>query len=783
MNGQYPPPPSRGQDGISPISAGSEWSGVNNYGSAGTRSESPYTAYDDTNPISPMSDGHQPRMNNGFGPPPPEPQQRRPSENGSRTSSRAPSLAPSRSSDGTISDVQSRKYRRMEAELAQHYTILRTYLRGGNAHPPRANKARDKLLRLSPIQFHELSTDVYDELQRRQALGPPNGRPPPRDRVPPFLQPRPDFHEKRNQARQKLSSLQTPRFKDLSTDVFCELERRFPQFARPETRPPSRGGPRGPNGFPARKHSANPSMSSQASGLGPRYGSGDDYGRPMQRQFQQSTFTPNKSTMVEDEDELVGVDPGYERSSDAFGLESALTSPRSNRDTSATSQSIGSKTGHYQIASLEAEMNDLKEQLALKDEQLSQAQSSSSAEQRELQEDLERRLSKADELNKSMKNELDRIQQSQASIERTLRSEIEDLKRAQKENSTGPEVQRENEEMKRQLQQQHDIIEDVRKQATIYLDEMRSMAEHGGGDLAAEERLQADVARLQNEADDWKAKYIRARTLMRGMRASSMGQTFANTNVQQNARDGGLYENNGLVKDVHITSFQVAIDELLRVARNDCMAVLDQMKTVVLAVRSITTDIEAATPSLKDEDATKKRAKLKSKVSATANNLITASKNYAQAQGLSPVSLLDAAASHLTASIVDLVRNVKIRPTTNGDADDEANETMEPVQTNGYFNVAETLRRRSEVDSIYSAISTPTDANGFRPVSRKSHSRSNSGYVNGRGRAASRTGLGIKNDTGLGPEDAALEDLKVSTWPVSSVSNTDSEIDLCRRPI
>ena len=650
----------------------------------------------------------------------------------------------------------------MEAELAQHYGILRTYLRGGNAHPPRPNKARDKLLRLSPIQFHELSTDVYDELQRRQALAPTNGRPPPRDRVPPFLQPRPDFHEKRNQARQKLSSLQTPRFRDLSTDVFCELERRFPQFARPETRPPSRGAPRSANGFPPRNHSANPSMSSQASGLGPRYGSGaDDYGRPMQRQFQQSTFTPNKSTMVEDEDEFADGPGNYQRSSDAFGLESSLTSPRSNRDTSATSQSINSKTGQYQIASLEAEIGELREQLNVKDDQLEQLHANGSAEQQEVQQDLERKLQAAETQNKRMRDELERAQQDHAATQRDLRSEIGNLKLAQETSQAGPEVQCENNELRIQLAQQDAMIEDVRSQARVYLDEMRAMASNGGGDSAAEERLQADVARLQQESDNWRSKYVRARTLMRGMRASSMGPAFGNTDIAQHARDVALYEDSGLIKDLHITGFQVAIDELLRVARANATGVLDQMKTVVIAVRSITVDIDSATPLLKDEETVKMRNKLKSKVSATANNLITASRNYAQSQGMSPVSLLDAAASHLTASVIDLVRAVKIRPTTPGDEDDRENETMEPVQPNGYFNLAESLRRRSAVDSVYSAISTPDAANGgFRP-GFQTHRRSNSGYANGH-RTTSRNGLGIKHTTGLDEEEAALQDLQVS---------------------
>ncbi|KAJ1504430.1 hypothetical protein HMI56_001634, partial [Coelomomyces lativittatus] len=76
--------------------------------------------------------------------------------------------------------------------------------------------ARDKLTRLSPAQFQELSTDVYDEMQRRMNNGAP------------FLPVQDELHPKRNQARQKLATLSKSRFTELVVDVFVELESRFP---------------------------------------------------------------------------------------------------------------------------------------------------------------------------------------------------------------------------------------------------------------------------------------------------------------------------------------------------------------------------------------------------------------------------------------------------------------------------------------------------------------------------------------------------------------------------
>ncbi|KAG1049916.1 hypothetical protein G6F43_007780 [Rhizopus delemar] len=77
--------------------------------------------------------------------------------------------------------------------------------------------ARQKLSRLNNLQFHELATDVYDELMRRTAEGHRS-----------FLPVREDFHPRRNQARQKLATLISSKFRDLSSDVYHELKRRYP---------------------------------------------------------------------------------------------------------------------------------------------------------------------------------------------------------------------------------------------------------------------------------------------------------------------------------------------------------------------------------------------------------------------------------------------------------------------------------------------------------------------------------------------------------------------------
>ena len=281
-----------------------------------------------------------------------------------------------RTSDGPRSKNAS-----VEESVAQHYATLKRYLaqtlrdEKGNLKP---NRARDKLLRLSAVQFQELSTDVYDELLRRQvaATAERDGRP----AGPSYLLPKDNFHPKRNQARQKLSTLPSARFRDLATDVFYELERRFPHFAArdsprgspaPSVRGPSRQGtqefqrdssrPGERARYPPRQGSLS-SQKSQSSqyntGLGvPNGGVHDDgFGRPTAKASQSNTIVPNKSTLVEDDDDQTGP----EDNDDTFGLNGGTT-----RDTSKTSFSMSDKKAieeyEAQISGLQGRLSNLED--------------------------------------------------------------------------------------------------------------------------------------------------------------------------------------------------------------------------------------------------------------------------------------------------------------------------------------------------------------------------------------------------------------------------------------
>ena len=270
----------------------------------------------------------------------------------------------------------------MEEALSQHYTILKRYLaqslreEEAGAKP---NRGKDKLLRLSAIQFQELSTDVSDELLRRQSAA-AQGRGG-QAGAPDHLLPKDNFHPKRNQARQKLSDLPPPRFRYLATDVFYELERRYPRFAGGMDRrgspansmrgPPSRQGT--PNGFrPGSRDQGPPagrpgngvrqnSLGGQVlAGLGiPGLGAPDDtYDRPTAKTFQSNTIIPNKSTLVEDDDDQTLNDD----TDDIYGLSS--TGKRDTSNTSNTSRSLGSsERDRKAIADYEVQVGELQEKV------------------------------------------------------------------------------------------------------------------------------------------------------------------------------------------------------------------------------------------------------------------------------------------------------------------------------------------------------------------------------------------------------------------------------------
>jgi hypothetical protein len=212
-----------------------------------------------------------------------------------------------------------------------------------------------------------------------------------------------------------------------------------------------------------------------------------------------------------------------------------------------------------------------------------------------------------------------------------------------------------------QLQEQRQITDEVRREASRFLQEMRDLSQQSSESVEKEDQLQDQIRLLDQEVRMWKARYAKAKSS--GGDLQSPGLSSTRGNVGDYVRDAEFVSSNGVIKDMNVTNFQLAIDDLLQQARNGNEKMLnDSIKMVVMAVRLIAIDME-------DDEARNgtdpsRPSKLRMRLSQAANNLITATKSYTESNGVSPVSLVDAAASYLSGAVVDIVKSLKIRRST-----------------------------------------------------------------------------------------------------------------------
>ncbi|CAK1357822.1 unnamed protein product [Cercospora beticola] len=636
-----------------------------------------------------------------------------------------------------------------EEALARHYGALKAYLADslqdekGNVRP---NRARDKLLRLSVTQFMELSTDVYDELVRRE-----DERLQRVENVPRFLLPKQNFHPKRNQARQKLSTLPPERFRQLATDVFYELERRIPRFvggdiSRPMSgasnvssrsraptingmRPPGPGYGMGMGGPPPPRGASQgaPYIAGPNGPMAPgqrRPSEAASLGRPLPKQFASNTIVPNKSTMVEDDD----------MDDDEFGLDhvSPGISDRYSKATSAEDRDR-MKAQAEEIAELKEKLEALESKLAIKDKELAktadieaergewattrvgleqkhtEAQNFNDALQQEISElksrsrdddeirdqhdrnlqdfqeqieDLQEQLAAKSDENGKLQLQLREGAEDTAALHQ-LQVELDELRHQLSNNRSqlsSAEHEKQMAEMQEELRKQQKLNQEVQDQAMVYLREMRELSRQHDEAVEQEEKMAAQIAQLQKDNESWRQRYAKVKAQNKHLRASTMGLGLnAGLDTGSLVRQEGLISEGGLVRDTDVASFQLAVDELLKVARQHSTDdMLESVKQVVVSIQAITSAVRdegypspAPSPLSPGSSApTLSVGKLKARVNGTANSLITATKQHAAAHGLSPVALLDAAASNCTAAVVELIKSVRIRPSSKSEFQD-----------------------------------------------------------------------------------------------------------------
>lgn len=381
-----------------------------------------------------------------------------------------------------------------------------------------------------------------------------------------------------------------------------------------------------------------------------------------------------------------------------------------------------------------------------------------------MQSDLDDKLTEARNLNNNLQSELDKVRIDHANTEGELRSQVDTLTTEASVGKSEWKARYDNldkvhQELRSALWRQDKVTTDVKQEAAGFLNQMKALSERSNESQEREEDLVRQIHKFEKELQEWKNRYARKRTQARTLRASAMAISLQQADAGQVANNGGFTSQDGLVKDIHVTRFQIAIDELLQSARGDePNAVLKSVKPVVIAVRDIIIDL-GDTQSSQDE-AMQQKYKFKAKVSATANNLITASKNFATSKGLSPVSLLDAAASHLTTSTVELIRLVKIRPTPAQDLEEQDENDViadSPADNYGMSRV----RESTGADSVYSTVTDPRRSIQHATQSKSAKLNQND-FPNG-----AQYAIGPKSTHGIYKyPDSKREELRVGFPPV-----------------
>lgn len=244
-----------------------------------------------------------------------------------------------------------------------------------------------------------------------------------------------------------------------------------------------------------------------------------------------------------------------------------------------------------------------------------------------------------------------------------LRGEHATLSEQQRSNDASTQWQTRYEELEKRYQDREQAIQQVRQESGQTMQELSTISTQHDHDEDEKEHLLTRVQTLQTEVTEWKARYAKTKTSLRSLKATSMSLTVDQPSAADTVQDAGFTSPTGLIKDVHITTYQTAITELLHLARSpDHTAPFNHMRALVSAVSAVVKDVDAASAGV-EEPVAKEHAKLKKQVSRATNNLITTSKTFAASNGLSPLSLVDAAASDLTTAVVGLVRVVKITET------------------------------------------------------------------------------------------------------------------------
>ncbi|KAL0091279.1 hypothetical protein F4703DRAFT_1732029 [Phycomyces blakesleeanus] len=210
--------------------------------------------------------------------------------------------------------------------------------------------------------------------------------------------------------------------------------------------------------------------------------------------------------------------------------------------------------------------------------------------------------------------------------------------------------------LEREYNSQQEAVRQVKKDTQRLITDLKSLSSKTA--ILDQEKLQLEqqLRIAKEETKMWQTKYENTNQEINYLKGiSPTSETFKN-DIRKEIFLQPTRE--GIISQDSIMSYQTAINELLETARSSKPSgVLITMKTIIMISKRISENVEAFETSPQFSTTMAPRLhELKVSFSTTLTQLLASAKGHAMGMGMSPVSLLDASAGHLTAVIVEMTK-------------------------------------------------------------------------------------------------------------------------------
>ncbi|CAO3636217.1 unnamed protein product [Cunninghamella blakesleeana] len=546
-----------------------------------------------------------------------------------------------------------------------------------NGAAPKRINSRVKLSKLNNGQYLELARDVFDEMTRRIL----------NDKDVPFLPVHDEFHPRRNQARQKLATLPTTRFMDLASDVYHELIRRYPhtKMEKTDSLPP----------LPPKDIEFNNNNNSNTTLINNDHLQTNEY--------YQLSLSPQPTATMQKYDQQ---QQPYAVTSNIHPLELEQQSSQQQQQQQQPIYNLQQNDSSW-TDSLENLMADLDfmvdKELSNDNSRNKRNDSTSSAEMNQLQQKYDKQI---DTLNKKIKE-----------LENKCASKVITKKDADiiKKYS---QLEKEYKELEAQYQNQEELTKNTKKDMEELIARLDTLAIASDALMKERDYTNEVMEKLKDDVKQWQIKYDISQRQLSDIKKSNAYPTYElkQPDINNALRANGV----GIISYNTLIEYQASVDDLLRKARtNQPTELLSGVKSIISICKSITDQVDQSDMLYNvinhrkevyseddesdnsvssyegndyevdenednhedhddNETCTNYEDKNNNNGDAVSNQklnelkviqkqyalciqqLLQAAKGYICGSGFYPLSLLDAAAGHLTNIIIDLVRLVGV---------------------------------------------------------------------------------------------------------------------------